>query len=73
MAVEEPRCGTAGRSARPRGIGGRRWLSLRVEIPTAILTAKPQPKAGWTLESEREPLAAPIKGDGMSGMDMSPH
>ena len=64
MVVEEPRCATAGRSARPCGIGPRRWPSPRVEIPTAILTAKPQPKAGWTLEIEREPLAAPIKGDG---------
>ena len=35
-----------------------------MEIPAAILVAKPQPKAGWTLESEREPLATPIKGDG---------
>jgi uncharacterized protein YcnI len=46
------------------GCAGSATTSLRVEIPAAILTAKPQPKAGWTLEIEREPLAAPVKGDG---------
>jgi hypothetical protein len=46
------------------GCAGSATTALRVEIPDAILNAKPQPKAGWTLEIEREPLATPIKGDG---------
>jgi len=46
------------------GCSGSATTALRVEIPAAILTARPQPKAGWTLEIEREPLAAPVKGDG---------
>jgi hypothetical protein len=46
------------------GCAGSATTALRVEIPPAILNAKPQPKAGWTLEIEREPLAAPFKGDG---------
>ena len=46
------------------GCAGSATTSLRVEIPAAILNAKPQPKPGWTLEIEREPLVAPIKGEG---------
>ncbi len=46
------------------GCAGSATTALRVEIPAAIVNAKPQPKAGWTLEIEREPLAAPFKGEG---------
>jgi uncharacterized protein YcnI len=46
------------------GCAGSATTALRVEIPAAIANAKPQPKPGWTLEIEREPLATPIKGEG---------
>lgn len=46
------------------GCGGSATTALRVEIPAAIADAKPQPKPGWTLEIEREPLATPVDGEG---------
>lgn len=46
------------------GCDGSPTVALRVEIPTGVVTAKPQPKPGWTLEIEREPLASPVKGEG---------
>jgi len=46
------------------GCAGAAPIALRIEIPEAIVTAKPQPKAGWTLEIERAPLATPVKGEG---------
>ena len=38
-------------------------VSLRVEIPETVLSAKPQPKPGWVLEIEREPLAESVTGE----------
>lgn len=46
------------------GCAGSPTLAVRVEIPPAVVSAKPQPKPGWTLAIEREPLAQPIKGEG---------
>jgi uncharacterized protein YcnI len=46
------------------GCAGSATTALRVEIPASIAVAKPQPKPGWTIEIEREPLAAPVKGEG---------
>ncbi len=46
------------------GCAGSATTALRVEIPAAIAVAKPQPKSGWTIEIEREPLATPLKGEG---------
>lgn len=47
----------------PHGCGGSPMLSLRIEIPAAILTARPQPKPGWLLRIERAPLPQPIRGE----------
>ncbi|HWA63152.1 MAG TPA: YcnI family protein [Caulobacteraceae bacterium] len=46
------------------GCSGSATTALRVEIPAAVPDAKPQPKPGWTLEAEREPLPAPVRGEG---------
>jgi uncharacterized protein YcnI len=46
------------------GCAGSATTALRVEIPAPIVVAKPQPKPGWTIEIEREPLATPLKGEG---------
>ncbi len=46
------------------GCGGSATTALRVEIPAGVNDAKPQPKPGWTLQIEREPLASPVKGEG---------
>lgn len=45
------------------GCGDSPTVALRVEIPAGINTARPQPKPGWTIEIEREPLAAPIRSE----------
>jgi uncharacterized protein YcnI len=47
----------------PHGCGGSPMLSLRIEIPAAITSAKPQPKPGWLMRVERTPLAQPIRGE----------
>jgi periplasmic copper chaperone A len=46
------------------GCGDSPTVSVRVDIPDGVVSARPQPKPGWTLRIEREPLASPIKGEG---------
>ena len=46
------------------GCDGSPTTSLRVEIPEALLVVRAQPKPGWTLDVEREPLAQPVAGEG---------
>lgn len=46
------------------GCDGAATTSVRVEIPEGIVVARPQPKAGWTIVIEREPLAAPVAAEG---------
>ena len=46
------------------GCAGQDTISIKVEIPDAILIAKPQPKTGWSLETESKPLDKPIQVDG---------
>lgn len=46
------------------GCEGSPTTSLRVEIPDALLVVRAQPKPGWRLEIEREPLAEPVPGEG---------
>ncbi|OAN66365.1 YcnI family protein [Sphingomonas sp. TDK1] len=46
------------------GCGASDTVSIRVEIPAGIVSARPQPKPGWTLAVEHAPLATPIKGEG---------
>jgi uncharacterized protein YcnI len=45
----------------PHGCAGSATASISVDIPADIITAKPQPKPGWTLSLKHENLAEPIK------------
>lgn len=45
------------------GCDGAPTTALSVSIPQGILIARPQPKAGWTIEKEHAPLSAPAKGE----------
>lgn len=38
---------------------GDATLGVRIEIPTGVASARPQPKAGWTYALEREPGSDP--------------
>jgi periplasmic copper chaperone A len=46
------------------GCNGSPTVSLRVEVPAAITSAKPQPKPGWIMRAESVPLPRPIVGEG---------
>lgn len=46
------------------GCGDSPTRSVRVEIPDGVNIARPQPKPGWRLRIEREPLATPIRSEG---------
>lgn len=48
----------------PHGCSGEATLRLRVRIPEGIVNVKPMPKAGWTLETVRAPLANPFMDHG---------
>ncbi|MBI1197895.1 MAG: DUF1775 domain-containing protein [Phenylobacterium sp.] len=37
------------------GCEGQATTALKIEIPTGVLAARPQPKPGWTLSVERPP------------------
>lgn len=45
------------------GCDGSPTTGLRVEIPAGIVMARPQPKPGWTVAVEHEPLAAPLQSE----------
>ncbi|TNE65099.1 MAG: DUF1775 domain-containing protein [Alphaproteobacteria bacterium] len=44
------------------GCEGLATTAVTVEIPEGIYSAKPQPKAGWTVEIIRESLPEPLAG-----------
>jgi uncharacterized protein YcnI len=46
------------------GCDGSPTTAVRIEIPSSIVMAKPQPKPGWTLTVEKAPLPKPVKGEG---------
>lgn len=46
------------------GCGDSPTTAITVNFPAGIDAARPQPKYGWTIEIEREPLAAPVAGEG---------
>lgn len=41
----------------PHGCDGKPTTTVRVRLPEGFFNAKPQPKAGWTLEKVRGPYA----------------
>lgn len=46
------------------GCTGSATTSLRIEIPESVTGAKPQAKAGWTIQVEHAPLKTPVPGEG---------
>ncbi len=43
------------------GCEGTATLKVRVQIPEGVISVKPMPKAGWTLETTTAPYAKPYK------------
>ncbi|SEA90081.1 YcnI family protein [Rubrimonas cliftonensis] len=43
----------------PHGCEGEATLKVRVRIPEGVIAVKPQPKAGWTLDTVKGPYAQP--------------
>lgn len=48
------------------GCDGSPTRSIRVEIPAAVISIRPQPKAGWIVKIEKVPLKEPVAGEGGS-------
>jgi uncharacterized protein YcnI len=48
----------------PEGCVGSATRGVRIEIPADIRMAKPQPKSGWTLQIEKQPLTKPVATEG---------
>ena len=46
------------------GCDGAATTMIRVTIPAGIDLVRPEPKSGWTLTIEHQPLATPIRGEG---------
>lgn len=46
------------------GCGESETVSVRMSIPDGVVTARPQPRPGWTISIERVPLPQPQKGEG---------
>lgn len=44
------------------GCGTSPTIRVTVQIPSGILSVKPQPKAGWTIEIHKKTLPAPVTG-----------
>ncbi len=68
VVLEEP-AALAGSSYRAsfrvgHGCAGSPTTGIRVFIPAGVRGAKPMPKAGWTLTTQRAPLAQPYDSHG---------
>jgi hypothetical protein len=48
------------------GCGDSPTVALQVTVPEGVVSARPQPKAGWTLKIAKVPLAKPVAGEGGS-------
>lgn len=48
----------------PHGCDGQATLKVRVRIPDGMYSVKPQPKAGWTLETVKGAYAKPYDNHG---------
>jgi periplasmic copper chaperone A len=46
------------------GCGESPTVALRVTLPESVITARPQPKPGWTLKIEKASLAKPVPAEG---------
>lgn len=48
----------------PHGCKGEPTTAVRVDVPEGLLGAKPMPKPGWTLETQKAPLSKPYTSHG---------
>lgn len=46
------------------GCGTSDTVSVRISMPESLLSARPQPKAGWTVQVEHAPLDTSRQGEG---------
>lgn len=46
------------------GCAGSATRAVRIEIPASIRMAKPQPKSGWTVQLDKQPLDKPVATEG---------
>jgi len=46
----------------PHGCEGAATTAIQVTLPDGILTANPQPKAGWNVDVKKTALPAPVTG-----------
>lgn len=65
--VADPDSGPAGRTLRTsfrvtHGCKGSPTVALTIRMPAGVISAKPMPKAGWTVEVKTEPLETPVAG-----------
>ena len=64
-SVADPSEGTAGGYLRSafrvtHGCKGSATTAVTIRIPEGVLSAKPMPKAGWTIETKTRPLDTPV-------------
>jgi hypothetical protein len=71
MAPAEAMAGSyyAGEFRIGHGCGEAATTAVRIEVPEGVLTARPRPKPGWTIEVERAPLATPVVSEGKAQRD----
>lgn len=65
--VADPDAGPAGGSLRTsfrvtHGCKGSPTVALAIRMPAGVISAKPMPKPGWTVEVKTEPLEKPVAG-----------
>jgi uncharacterized protein YcnI len=48
----------------PHGCAGSATTAIRVRMPAGVVTAKPQPKPGWTIEIKRARFDEPVADKG---------
>jgi len=51
------------------GCGDTATTAVRIELPEDVLTARPRPKPGWTIEIERKALTSPATFEGREHHD----
>lgn len=64
-SIADPSEGAAGGYLRTafritHGCKGSATTAVTIRIPEGVLSAKPMPKAGWTIETKTQPLETPV-------------
>jgi uncharacterized protein YcnI len=66
LEIQEAKVNTTYRAVMrvPHGCDGEATLRLRIRIPEGMISVRPMPKAGWTLEIVKGPLDKPYSSHG---------